>query len=715
MSDYRVIGTRVPRPDAIPKVTGEAVFIDDFSLPGMLFGAVVRSPYAHARIAGMDVRRAEALPGVRAVLTPETCGLFEAVVRYPGQKVAAVAADNRHIAQEAVRLIEVAYDPLPGVFDPIEAMGADAPEVRPSRMAGRKNVCAYHCKTRGDVQRGFELADVVIEQTYRVSTAHQAYLEPHGCVARFDHSGDLTVWTSIQGQFTARAALSELLDMPLSKVHVHTFEIGGAFGGKTALIMEPIAAALSRTTRAPVKMVMSRREELMDSHPGPGCVIHVKTGAKTDGTLVAEWAEIIYDTGASAGAPAGNFDRTRGLYRIPHFEYEIYSVYTNKLVPGAYRAPGALELTFAFESQLDALAHALAIDPIDLRLKNAVEEGDLTVDGKRYPAIGLRASLCLAKDYVAGLAPMPGRGIGIASGKWMNAVGSSGVALMLNEDGSASLTSGAVDLTGVNTALAQVVAEELGIPVAQVFVKTRGTDAAPYAAVSGGSRTTYGMSLATRQAALRLKEELRRFAAEVMEASPDDLEVAEGAVQPRDGSRAGLSIGELARRATQAVRGPFAVTGTVSNPTWLVDSHIFMTLVAEVDVDRYTGQISVAKISSFQDVGFPLNPMLVEGQIEGGIVQGLGWGLLEGLVFADGVVLNDGFLDYRIPTALDAPELNPVLIQVPSPAGPYGIKGVGEPSMVATPAALANAVFDAVGTRILETPLVQSEGLYERI
>ena len=706
MSEHRVIGKRLPRPDAVPRVTGEAVYADDISFSGMLHGAVVRCPHARARIRKIDTSRAEALEGVRAILTPGSCSLFSTEIFYAGQKIAAVAAVDRHTAQEAVSLIQVEYERLRAVFDPIQAMAADAPVVHPSRSPERNNICSFQRKERGDISAGFERADLIVENSYRVGIAHQAYMEPHCCVARFDNAGELTVWASIQGQFHARAGLADILDMPLRSVRVIAPEIGGAFGGKTALIMEPIAAVLARLTGAPVKIAMSRQEELSDSHPGPGCVLHVKTAARRDGRLVAEWAEIVYDTGAAPGAPAGSFDRTRGLYRIPDFCYDIYSVYTNKLIPGAYRAPGALEMTFAFEAQMDILARELDMDPIELRLKNAVDEGDLTVDGKSYPAIALRESLHQAREYVDGLECGPNRGVGIACGKWMNAIGASGVILMLDEDGSVNLTSGAVDLTGVNTVLAQVVAEELAVPVEQVHVRTRGTDAAPYAAISGGSRTTYGMTIATRNGVRRLREELLEFAAGQLSAVVEDLEISAGEVHLGDGK--GIPIAELARLAMHSPRGPLTATGSVSDPSWLADSHIFITQVAEVEVDPATGEISVLRVSSFQDVGFALNPMLVEGQIEGGIVQGMGWGLLEELTFDQGIVINDGLLEYKIPTALDGPELNPVLIQVPSPDGPYGVKGVGEPSMVATPAVLANAIYDATGVRLTKTPLVQN-------
>ena len=705
-TERRVLGKRIPRPDAIPKVTGEAIYTDDVSFPGMLHAVLARCPYPHARITAIDTEQAEQLTGVHAVLTPANSNLFGHEIRYPGQRIGVVVATNRRLAEAATSLIRFEYERFPAVADPMRAIQPNAPVVHPSRSEHYNNIGSHQHKVRGDAAAGFAEADVILEQEYRVGVAHQAYMEPHACVARFDGSGKLTVWTSIQGQFNARAGLANRLGLPIHQVRVIAPEVGGAFGGKTSLILEPIAATLAKLTGAPIKMVMSRQEELIDSHPGPACVLRVKTGCRHDGTLVAEEAEIFYDTGAAPGAPAGNFDRTRGLYRIPNFIYDIYTVYTNKLIPGAYRAPGALELTFAFESQMDALACTLGIDPIELRLRNAVDEGDLTVDGRTYPAIGLRESLHQARDYVKTLSPQPNGGVGIACGKWMNAIGASGVILSLNEDGSVNLTSGAVDLTGVNTALAQIIAEEIGVAMEQIHVQTRDTEVAPYSALSGGSRTTYGMSLATQNAVEKLKQEMFEFASEHLPSPPNELELSDGRVRPQDGSHAGIPVSELARIAMHSARGPLTATGSASDPSWLANSYIFITQVAELETDPDTGGVAIQRVSSFQDVGFALNPLLVEGQIEGGIVQGLGWGLLEGLVFDKGTVLNDGFLDYKIPTALDAPELVSVLIEVPSPDGPYGIKGVGEPSMVATPAVIANAIHDATGIRVTATPLV---------
>jgi len=708
MGEPHPIGRRLVRPDALPRVTGQARFAEDVYLPGMLHGVAVRSPHAHARV--VSVEAPEDMSGVRALLTPADCALLPAEVLYPGQKVAVLAAVDRHTAVEAARQVRVEYEELPAVFDPLEALMPGAPQVHPSRLPGRPNVCSFDRKQRGDVEAALAAADEIVEETYHVGAAHQAYLEPHACVARFDSTGQLTVWACIQGQFPARAELARLLGLQVHQVRVIATEVGGAFGGKTALTAEPFAALLAQHAGAPVKMVMSRWEELSDSHPGPACVVRVCTGVQRDGTLVGEWAEIVYDTGAAPGAPAGNFDRCRGLYRFPAFQYDIYSVYTNKLVPGAYRAPGALELTFAFEAQLDTLAHRLGLDPIELRLRNAVDEGDTSVDGHVYPAIGLRESLRQARQYLGELEPAVNRHTGVASGKWMNAVGASGVVVMLNEDGSASITSGAVDLTGVNTALAQVVAGELTLPVDMVHVRTRGTDAAPYASISGGSRTTYGMTLAARQATDRLRTDVLEFAAQLEGTDPAELRLSQGVVCRGD-TPTRWTLPTLAALATQADRGPLTATGNVSAPEWLANSHIFITQVAQIEMDPDTGRWRVVGVASFQDVGRAINPLLVEGQIEGGVVQGLGWGMLEDMAFADGTVLNDGLIDYRIPTALDAPEVQPVLIEVPSPNGPYGIKGVGEPSMVVTPAAVANAVHAATGRRLTRTPLCQGEML----
>jgi len=430
-------------------------------------------------------------------------------------------------------------------------------------------------------------------------------------------------------------------------------------------------------------------------------------------------AGIFFDTGAFPGAMTGFFDRMRGLYRVPNFEFDIYAVYTNKMVPGAYRAPGALEITFAFESQMDIMADKLKIDPFDFRLLNAVDEGDLTIDGKPYPPIALKESLMKAKAYVSSLGNKKEKtekevgkkrnAIGIACAKWMNAVGISSVTMALHEDGSLNVISGAIDLTGVNTSLAQMAAEELGLPMELVRVVTLDTDASPPAAVSGGSRTTYGMGLAIQQAAEDMKRQLIEFAAELLECEPEKLEVAESHVRHKNAPETQVHIAELARRAMGANRGPLTARGSASSPSWLANAHVFITQVAEVTVDAETGRLDIHKISSFQDVGFAINPMSVEGQIQGGISQGLGWGIMEGLVLDDGIVLNDSILDYKVPTAMDVPELVPVILEVPSVDGPYGLKGAGEPSMIPTPAVLANAIYNATGVRIKKTPLTQDK------
>ncbi len=589
MSDWRVLGKRVPRKDALAKVTGQAVYADDMALPGMLHGAVVRSPHAHALVRSVDTVEAERLAGVKAVLTPDNCELLPREVRYAGQKIAVVAAEGRYTAGQAAELIDVRYEVLPAALDALTAMEPGAPQVWPSRTPGSNNIAAHIQRERGDVAAAFRRADVVVEDTYRVGPAHQAYMEPHCALARVEASGELTVWTSIQGQFSARAALARAINLPVHRVRVIAPEIGGAFGGKTRLTLEPVAAALAFACRRPVKVAMSRAEELTDSNPGPGCVVHIKTGALRDGTLVAEWAKICVDAGAGPGSPMNNFDRCLGLYRIPDFHYEMASVYTHKIVTGAYRAPGALGLTFAFESQIDALAAELGMDPIALRSLNAVQEGDTTIDGKCYPAIGLRETLRKAEPYVGGLQRRPDRGIGIACAKWINAVGASGVLLTVNEDGGICVTSGAVDLTGVNTVLAQIVAEELGVDVESVSVRTHGTHIAPYAAVSGGSRTTYGMGLATCRGAHELRRQMLSLAAENLGIRAEDLELSGGRVHPRGREEPCLSLAELAVLALGSDRGPLTATGSASSDTWLADHPaevIWMNQIARLTVKR---------------------------------------------------------------------------------------------------------------------------------
>ncbi|MAG13703.1 MAG: hypothetical protein CMN78_03800 [Spirochaetales bacterium] len=704
VDSHKIVGKRIPRTDAASKVTGSAAYADDMVLPGMLFGIVLRCPHPHARIVKIDIESASQIPGVRGVITCLNSSCFDSRVRYPGQKIGAVVAVDFITAERAAQVVHVEYELLPPVYHVLDAIQDDSPIVRSSASERLNNVCSEKRYSRGDIERGFEIADVIAENEYFVPAAHQGYMEPHCCIAKYERGGTLRVWSGVQGQFNARAELARLFGLPLRNVDVEAPEIGGAFGGKTSLILEPIAVELSKLAGAPVKLRMSRREELMDSRPGPGCLLKVRTGATEDGKLIAEEADIFYDTGASPGAPAGNFNRTRGLYRIPNFRYDVYSIFTNKLVPGPYRAPGALEMTFAFESQMDILSRRLKMSPVEFRLNNAVNQGDSTVDGKQYPSIGLRETLKAAQKYINNLEKRPGLGIGVACGKWMNAVGASSVLIALDEDGGVNITTGAVDLTGVNTVLAQLAAEELGIPIEAVTVITKGTDAAPYAAISGGSRTAYGMTLAVHDGVVNLKLKLQKLASSLLGISSDRVNYKNGAVHENGRS---ISLIELARTAMSSSVGPISVTGSASNDTWLTDSHIFITQIAEASVDEKTGSAIIHRISSFQDVGFAMNPTLVEGQIEGGIVQGYGWGMLEGLEYHRGAVLNNSYVDYKIPTALDAPEPQPFVIEVPSPSGPYGIKGVGEPSMVAAPAAVANALFDATDRRVYSVPFAK--------
>ena len=706
MADFKVVGKRMPRLDGAAKVTGHAVYADDLVLPGMLHGALLRSPHSHARILSIDTAPARRIPGVRAVITSAECPYLAGTVLYPGQKIAAVAAVDRYVAEAAARAIEVEYEMLPAVYDVMDAIRGDAPEVRPSRSNVYKNICSEQEFDRGDAVSGFSNSDVVVEDEYFVPAAHQAYMEPHCCVTRYGNDNTLHVWTGVQGQFGARSELADIFGLPLRSVEVEAPEIGGAFGGKTGLILEPIAASLSKKAGAPVKMRMSRAEELMDSRPGPACLIRVRTGAMKDGTLVAEEAELFYDTGAAPGAPSGSLNRTRGLYRIPNFHYHVYSVFTNKLVPGPYRAPGALEMTFAFESQIDLIAEQLKLDPIELRIKNAVDDGDIAVDGSVYPSIGLKATLRAARDYGVTIPRRAGSGVGVACGKWMNAIGASSVVIALDEDGGIHITSGAVDLTGVNTVLAQTAAEELGVPFEQVTVSTKGTGTAPYAAVSGGSRTTYGMTMAVKDGVVKLIRAVTEFCSGLWGKPIAEAKYHDGSVSA-DGQK--MSLGELSRAAMASPSGPISVTGSASNETWLTDSNIFITQIAEVSMDEMTGMVRVERISSFQDVGFAMNPTLVEGQIEGGIVQGFGWGMLEGLEYHDGMVLNNSYTEYKVPTSMDAPDAVPFAIEVASPSGPYGIKGVGEPSMVAAPAAIANAMANATGHRVTRVPFIKSQ------
>ena len=714
--DLSVVGQRTPKHDGMQIVTGRAEYVADIQLPRMLYGRVLRCPHPHARIRGIDARKARALPGVVDVVwAADDPGdqLFAAdEACYEGQPVAAVAAEDPDVAVDALDLIRVDYEVLPAVTDVLAAMAPDAPparlgappgEVRDSEGRLLPNVTSHQELREGDVEVGFAEAEAVVEAEYRVPFFHQAYMEPNAATARVEADGRIAIWTACQGSFGMRNAVAGALRIPHHRIRVVVTQVGGAFGAKNGPFVEPHAVLLAQRTGRPVRVEMDRAEEFLGGRPAPGCVVWLKAGARADGTLTALEGRIIGDGGSSGGG--GGPNRLRGLYRIPHVKLDGFGVRTNKLAPGAYRAPGAPQTAFARESHMDLLARELGLDPLEFRLKNALRKGD--------PSLGGRP---LAKDWFhmtlekAAEASQWGKkrlqrnqGRGIACGEWTHAGGQSNAFIAVHEGGSVSVLTGQVDITGVHTVVAQIVAEELQVPVEKVTVTLGDTDSVPYTTLSAGSQATYIAGTAARNAAQEARAQVLRAGAEFLEIPVDEVELKGGRVSVVGESSRSVGLAELAATAMQSTEGPITgswVVGRIpTSPAYSVD-------VVTVEVDPETGQIRLLDVVAVQDVGRALNPMLVEGQMEGGVVQALGLGMMEGYRYDDqNRLLNPNLVDYPLPTAVDIPPIRTAMVEEPCAEGPYGAKGVGEPPIIPGAAALANAVQDAVGVRVTELPI----------
>ncbi len=742
-TDPSPLGQRLERADGWDKVSGHMDYVADLKLPGMLHAKILRSPHAHARIRSINLEKARALPGVRCVVTADDLPQIEreptsrarailAVgrVRFQGQPVAAVAADDVHTAEEAIDLIEVDYEVLPAVVDPLEALKEGAPLVRqhsgpddtseaqahatvatteekpasakPSNVATRIH---FH---RGDVAQGFAEADVVVEHTYHIPHVHQSYLEPRASVASWDHQGGLTVYASTQGQFTIRSEISAILKIPESKVRIIPMEIGGGFGAKIQPITEPLAALLALKARRPVKIVLSRQEELVAATPAPATIVELKTGAKRDGTLTALQAKVIMDCGCFAGGPLNVCCLiVGGFYRFPHLDIEGVEVLTHKPSQAAYRAPGSPQGTFAIESQMDALALALGMDKVALRLKSCIVPGDPMPNGQLWPINGMKQVLeaVAAHPIWQNRDQRPNHGIGFAVGGWLGGIQPAAASVRMSPDGSLAVITGAIDLTGTNTVFRQIVAAEIGIRAEDVTVKTADTDSAPFAGMSAGSKVVYTVGNAVKAAAADARRQILEIASRELEASPADLEILNGHVHVKGTPERAVSLKDIGRKST-AFGGKYEPVFGRGNITVTTQSPGFAGQIAEVEVDPDTGNVSILRYVSIQDVGKALNPTLVEGQIQGGSAQGIGIGLSEQMVYsAEGRLLNSSLLDYRTMTAIDLPKIEVVLVEVPTPYGPFGAKGVGEPPIVPGPAAIANAVRDATGQAFTDLPI----------
>ncbi|MEX0739454.1 MAG: xanthine dehydrogenase family protein molybdopterin-binding subunit [Pseudohongiella sp.] len=732
----RSVGTRPVRPDGIDKVTGRAVFSADFNLPDALSGAVLRSPFAHARILRMDTSKALALPGVKAVVTagdlptisdeqaqindqpPDFRDLSANIlargkVLYEGHAIAAVAAVDTESAQRALQLIDVEYEVLPHVIDVQQAMEPDAPVLHENMITRGitpaptrpSNIASRHEQIHGDVELGFSQADITVTEEFTTQPVHQAYIEPHACMARVASDGQTEIWCSSQGQFMVRAYCARLLAMPLSQIRVIPLEIGGGFGGKTTVYLEPLAVMLARKSGRPVKMEMSRADVFRATGPASGSYISMKIGARKDGTLVAAQGILCYQAGAFAGSPVRLGCMTAfAPYDIANVKMIGYDVVVNRAKSAAYRAPGAPMASFAAESLIDMLALRLDMDPIELRIKNAAREGTRTAYGPGFREIGYLETLEAARAHPHYSAPLgKNQGRGVASGFWFNIGGQSSAAITLNEDGTVMVATGNPDIGGSRASMALMAAEVLEIDVNLVRPQIVDTSSIAYSDLTGGSRVTFAVGMAVTQAATQLVAELKQRAAKLWDVPDGQVSWRDGcAIAIVDGSDECLSLAALAAQAGKT-GGPVAAHVSLNAQG---AGPGFGTHICDVEVDSDTGRVTVLRYTAVQDVGRAVHPSYVEGQLQGGAAQGIGWALNEAYLYDDnGALLNPGFLDYRIPVASDLPMIDTVLVEVPNPRHPFGVRGVGEVPIIPPLGAVANAVSRATAARHVDLPM----------
>jgi len=733
-----VVGAPAPRIEGAEKVGGRTVYTADVHLPGMLWGRCLRSPYAHARILGVNADKAKKVKGVFAVLTgadlpPHRVGLSlqdtpvlaQGKVRFIGEKVAAVAAESLEAADEALALIEVNYEELPGIFDPVKAMAQGAPLVHEELPSYKgfhappetlPNVFAIQNWTAGDVEAGFKEADLVLEHTFTTGLAHQAYIEPHSVVVAVNGAGAVDIWASCKAPFRVKSHLSRQLEIPKERVRVHVVAVGGDFGGKGALMDIPICYELAKAAERPVKMVMTYHEELTAGDPRHASVIRIKSGVKKDGTILARTADVIFNSGAYASFKPGEVPNlgggthATGVYRIPNYAIRSYGVYTNGVPCGYYRAPGQPQTVFAAESHTDLLAKALGLDALDFRLRNLIRDGDKLPGGRAVDKVRCRETLLAAAKKVGwGKRRADGTGLGI--GVSFRHVGGSGLAnaeLTAAPDGKVKILTAVPDIgTGTHTLLAQIAAEVLTIRAADIGAEIGDTETFENDAAPGGSKITNMSGHAVLMAAEALREKLGETAASMLGCQSAEVKLARGKFS--NGKKGSLSFADVCRRAAGGdgalrIRKSYEVKGRSPVAAFVVQ-------IAEVEVDRETGRMRVKKMVTAHDVGTVINPLTHQGQIEGGLVQGLGYAVMEEVVTENGKVLTANFGDYRIPGIADIPPLETVLIEDPTGPGPFAAKQIGENGIIATAGAVANALAAAAGVRIFDLPLT-AEKIY---
>ena len=734
---FKVVGTRPIRHDGADKVTGRAQYGADVHPSRLLFGKVLRSPHAHARVKSIDTTKAEELDGVSAVVTgydypaskPDekvstTLGTWEAKelrehslatekVLYKGHPIAGVAASSVHIAEEALSLIEVEYEVLSSIMTAPEGMAEDAPllhENAKTKEGGEEtdkvsNVADHIQYKKGNLEKGFGKADVVIERKFNTATVHQGYIEPHACTVFWNKDDKVQIWGSTQAPFDVRDAAAGILGLPLSDVKYTPMEIGGGFGGKWEPYAEPVMALLSRKTGQPVKNVMTRSEDLESTGPTPGSHIIVKMGATNDGKIVAAQAHIAFEAGGYPGSPVDAACQcVFAPYDIPNTLIDGYDVVVNKTKSCAYRAPGSTHAALASETIVDELAEKLGMDPIEFRLMNAAKEGTRRADGPVFPSIGCVEVLEAMKNHPHYTAPLegPNRARGVAVGFWFNIGEQSSVTISVNRDGSASLIEGSPDIGGTRTTIAMQAAEVLGIPAEDIHPSVVDTDSIGFTVGTGGSRVTFATGWAAYIAAEDVKTQMIERAALIWEVDKETITMKDGVIKSKSDSQLQMTFKELAGEM-KGSGGNIVGKGTIDPQT---HGGAFAGLIVDVEADPETGKVDILRVTAVQDAGKAIHPSYVEGQMQGGTVQGIGWALNEEYFMDEaGRMANSTFLDYRMPISLDLPMVDTVIVEGANPGHPFGVRGVGEVPIVPPPAAVANAIYGALGVRMCDLPM----------
>jgi CO/xanthine dehydrogenase Mo-binding subunit len=740
MTSASLIGQRTRLIEGDIKVTGKIRYVSDFQLLGMLHARLVTSPYPHARILNIDTTAALALPGIVAVITASDLPPIEPANRgslllarkrviFAGQPVALILAEDEASAQDALDQVQVDYEPLPAAITLDEALADDAPLVWPDGLPGaaakavgsngvgddaaprRSNVAGRAHHERGDIAAGFAAADVIVEAEFSLPMIQHNPLETQGCAVQIDPATDeITIWSSNQALYRLRKMVADIVRVPEASIRCIGTPVGGAFGGKNGLY-EPLIVLAARLVKRPVRLILNRFEELVATNPTPAGRIRVKLGAKNDGTLTALAGQVIFNSGCFPSSPLRNSLAVLGsIYRIPNVTVDGLDVLSFKPSSGTYRAPGVPQAMFGLESMVDEIARKLDLDPLELRLQNAARPGDQMIHGETWPTMGMTEVLEALRDHPVwqnrATARAAGRGVGLALGSWPGGTGPASAACMLNQDGMLQIQIGSVDISGINTGFTMLAAEVFGLSPDKVKITSADTTTALFALNAGGSKMTYTVGPAIIQAVAEARRQTLETAAEIMEADQADLEIVDGRVQVTGVPDRAIGLGELARKTMQmgGLYRPIFGQGRSVITTRLA---AFCAQLAEVEVDRETGAVQVHKLVVAQDVGKALNPLLIEGQMMGGATQGIGWALYEDMVYDEyGQPLTASWMDYTVPHIHQAARsLDPIIVEVPSEEGPFGARGVGEPSVTPTAAAIGNAITDAIGVRLTDLPM----------